>query len=182
MNQAQKDIDKRLLDLEEQRKIKEAEERFTEHNNNGKLLSEIGIIKVEYNLRKQRIDEENSIPLQNVKENQLNLGDRPKPKLGDSRLEFNPDDGITIYRGAEYIFTGKRRALLTFLSRSKNTPFPIDDIKDKCNPNITNRRYYFKAQKDVYDTVAYIRKNLKVKNGEFFPIKKTENNWIWLEK
>lgn len=106
----------------------------------------------------------------------------PKPKLGDSKLEFNPDDGITIYRGAEWVFKGKGRALLTFLHKSKNTPFPLADIMEKCNPNISNKRSYFKAQKDAWDTVEYIRRKLKVKKGEFFPIRKTDENWIWLEK
>lgn len=105
-----------------------------------------------------------------------------KPKLGDSKLEFNPDDGVTIYRGAEYVFTGKGRALLTFLYNSKNTPFSLKDIKEKCNPNINNKRFYFKAQKDVWDTVEYIKTNLKVKKSEFFPIKKSDENWIWIEK
>ncbi len=110
------------------------------------------------------------------------LAEVSKPKLGDSKLEFNPDDGVTIYRGAEYVFTGKGRALLTFLYNSKNTTFPLEDIKEKCNPSINNKHFYFKAQKDVWDTVEYIRKNLKVKRSEFFPIKKSDENWIWIEK
>lgn len=102
-------------------------------------------------------------------------------KLGSHKLVFHPKDGVTEYRGSEYQFKGKAKALLTFLNNSKNTPFSLDDIKDKCNPNIANSKH-FKAAKDTRDTVNYIKKMLKVNKGEFFPIEKHDNNWIWIEK
>lgn len=58
MNQAQKDIKKHLLDIDKQRKIKEAEDRFADHNNNGRFLSEKGLIEAEYVNKKRLIDEE----------------------------------------------------------------------------------------------------------------------------
>lgn len=102
--------------------------------------------------------------------------------LSSYKLIFNPYDGITHYRGADYQFTGKSKALLNFLSTSKNTTFPLEEIKTKCNPNIANTRSHFKGDKDMRDTVNYIRKQLKVKRSEFFPIRKQDNNWIWIEK
>lgn len=102
--------------------------------------------------------------------------------LKSYKLIFHPDDGIAEYRGAEYQFKGKARAFLTFLSNSKNTPFSLDDIKTKCNPLIANESYYFKGDKDTRDTVGYIKEKLKVNKGEFFPITKRNNNWIWIEK
>ena len=98
------------------------------------------------------------------------------------RLTFYPTDGIAEYKTAIYPFTGKGRALLIFLNESKNTPFSEDNIKDKCNSLITVERHFFKGDKDIRDTVGYIRERLKVNKGEFFPIHKTDNNWIWLEK
>ncbi len=102
--------------------------------------------------------------------------------LHSYNLVFNTADGISHYRGANYQFTGKSKALLTFLSTSKNTTFPLEEIKTKCNPNIANKRSHFKGDKDMRDTVNYIRKQLKVNRGEFFPIQKQDNNWIWIEK
>nr|MBA3724763.1 hypothetical protein [Candidatus Levybacteria bacterium] len=86
------------------------------------------------------------------------------------------------YRGSEYQFKGKAKALLTLLNNSKNTPFTLEDIKTKGNPHIPNKRHYFKGDKDMRDTVNYIREMLKVNKGEYFPIKKHDINWIWLEK
>lgn len=102
--------------------------------------------------------------------------------LTSYKLIFHPDDGIAEYRGAEYQFKGKARAFLTFLHNSKNTPFSLDDIKIKCNPLIANERYHFKGDKDTRDTVSYVREMLKVNKGEFFPIGKRNNNWIWIDK
>lgn len=102
--------------------------------------------------------------------------------LGSNKLIFYAEDGITEYRTARYTFKGKTRALLEFLCKSKNTPFSLDDIKTNCNQNISNSKHHFKGDKDMRDTVNYIREMLKVNEGEFFPIYKRENNWIWLEK
>lgn len=105
-----------------------------------------------------------------------------KPELLSFKLTFSPKDGIIHYRGADYQFRGKSKALMAFLVDNKNTPFPLEEIKVKCNPNISNERSYFKEDKDMRDIVNYIRKCLKVKKGEYFPIQKRNNNWIWEEK
>lgn len=102
--------------------------------------------------------------------------------LTSYKLIFHPDDGIAEYRGAAYQFKGKSRAFLTFLNNSKNTPFSLDDIKIKCNPLIANERHHFKGDKDTRDIVGYIKEKLKVNKGEFFPITKRNNNWVWIEK
>ncbi|MGI0059417.1 MAG: hypothetical protein ACREBJ_06575, partial [Nitrosotalea sp.] len=83
-------------------------------------------------------------------------------------LIFYPDDGLTEYRGVQYSFKGKARALLEFLCSSKGTPFSLEVVKERCNPNILNKGHYFKEDKDTRDTVNYIRKKLKVRNSEFF--------------
>lgn len=103
-------------------------------------------------------------------------------KVINPRLTFYVEDGTTEYKTAVYLFKGKAKALLTFLNENKNTSFSVEGIKKNCNPNITKERYHFKADKDTGDTVRYIRQHLQVNKGEFFPIHKRENNWIWVEK
>lgn len=104
------------------------------------------------------------------------------PAFTSNQLTFYPEDGIAQYKGQDYQFKGRGRVLLTLLYGNKNTPYSIEDIKAKCNQAIVNPRHKFKADKDIWDTVALIRRNLKVNNGEYFPIQKHESNWIWLEK
>jgi len=104
------------------------------------------------------------------------------PVYTSNKLIFYPEDGIAQYKGEEYQFKGKGKAILTLLHGSKNTPYSIEDVKAKCNPAIANSSHKFKADKDIWDTVALIRRKLKVNKGEYFPIQKHESNWIWLEK
>lgn len=99
------------------------------------------------------------------------------------KLFFYPDDGIAAYRGADYPFTkGKTNAFLKLLSKNKNTPYGVNDIKSKCNPSISVDRHRFKSEKDIRDTLSYIRSMLKVKKGEYFPIVKHDTGWVWIEK
>lgn len=103
-------------------------------------------------------------------------------KVTTPRLTFYVNDGITEYKTAIYPFTGKARALLTFLNENKNTPFPIETIKKNCNPNISVEKHKFRTYKDIRDTVDYIKERLRVNKGEFFPICKQDTGWIWLER
>jgi hypothetical protein len=102
------------------------------------------------------------------------------PNSGSFRLEYYPDDSRAGYKGQEYTFKGKSRALLNLLFINKNTPYDVERIKEKCNPNID--AYKFKADKDIRDTITYIRDCLKVKRGEYFPLAKRDGNFIWTEK
>lgn len=145
------------------------------------LLNEMKVNKSELDERYKKLLAE--LKLQDLEKSKA-IPEDLKPRLGDSRLEFNSGDGITLYKAAEYIFKegSKGFALLTLLGSSKNTPFSIDEIKNKCNPLIPRPIHHFKAEKDVWDTVAYMRKMLKVNKNEFFPIRKPNNDWIWVEK
>lgn len=100
------------------------------------------------------------------------------------RLSFYSEDNKAAYKNAVGTFPKGKKAfvLLSFLNEEKNTPYSVANIKSNCNPNITIERHCFKGYKDIYDTVSYIRKQLKVNRNEFFPIRNQKNNWIWLEK
>jgi hypothetical protein len=105
------------------------------------------------------------------------------PQLGTYKLKYSSDNGFAHFNGAEHIFTGRKaRALLSVMNQNKGTPYTVDGIKQKCNPLISKSRLHFRTEKDIYDTVMSIRKALKVNKGEFFPIQKLEDNWIWIEK
>lgn len=112
----------------------------------------------------------------------LNQTKSNQAKVITPRLTFYPGDGTTEYQTATYKFKGKGRALLSFLNENKNTTFGVEGIKKNCNPNITKEEYHFRTDKDIGDTARYIRTHLEVSKGEFFPIHKRENNWIWVEK
>ena len=53
-----------------------------------------------------------------------------------NKLNFYPDSGDMEFGGEVAVAKSgdKDYALLTLLHRSKNTPFSIDDIREKCNP------------------------------------------------
>lgn len=105
-------------------------------------------------------------------------------KRGYSRLEFYRENGLAIYKSAEWNFKqqGKGWALLDMLNGNKNTPYTVDEIKEKCNPNISVKKHHFRKMKDIRDTVEHIKDKLKVNKNEYFPILKRENHWIWEEK
>lgn len=109
--------------------------------------------------------------------------DLPLRKIPNStKLIFYPDDGHGEFKGAVWPFKGKARALLTILNENKNTSFPLGNIQKHCNPLINNPKHYFRSPKDINDTIREIRFRLKVDKGEFFPVHKRENYWLWLEK
>ena len=114
--------------------------------------------------------------LKNFEMNRRNL------KLEEYKLIYYQDNGLASYRGEEYIFKGKSKALLSFLYKSKNTTFSLKNIIENCNPELSNPNRYFKTDKDTRDCINYTRNKLKVKTGEFFPIQKRGNCWIWIEK
>lgn len=105
-------------------------------------------------------------------------------KRGRSRLEFYQENGLAVYKSAEWNFKlqGKGWAVLVLLSQNKNTPYLIKDIKEKCNPDIAIMRHRFRETKDIEDTIRYIKDKLKVNKSEYFPILKRENHWIWEQK
>ena len=43
-------------------------------------------------------------------------------------------------------------------------------------------KHNFKKEKDIADTILYIRKQLKVNKGEYFPIYNKGKSFYWLEK
>jgi len=102
--------------------------------------------------------------------------------LKGHKLVFYSDNGIADYRGARWSFIGKSRAILDFFNKSKNTPYGIDEIIKGSNAVIVKKKNIFKSEKDIYDCLRLIRFHLKVNKGEYFPIHKTENCWIWQDK
>ncbi len=93
-----------------------------------------------------------------------------------NKLNFFPDSGDIEFSGETgRVKNGtKGHALLALLNRNMNTPFTLKDICEKCNPSVSKMAHKFKKDKDVNDTVDYIRFKLKVNRGAFFPILKTE--------
>jgi len=112
------------------------------------------------------------------------MGPAEEKKLINGELFFYPVDGKAEYKGVvgEFGFGKKHYELLVLLNNSKFTPFNLDDIKRHCNEKITNDRHKFKAEKDVFDTINYIKRKLKVKTGEYFPVRKKGKAFIWEKK
>ena len=109
----------------------------------------------------------------------------PSGATRTGKLYFSPADGIADYRTAQWTCREgtKPRALLTFLTGNKNTPFSLEDIQRFCNKNIRLEKHRFRGEKDVDDTIRGICNKLKVRKGEYFPIHKVENSkWIWVER
>lgn len=128
---------------------------------------------------KQRVPEQVVPPQVEIRE----LPHSQSKKLpGSTKLIFYPDDGHGEYRGSVWPFKGKARALLTIFNENKNTSFPLENIQKHCNPLINNPKHYFRSPKDINDTIREIRNRLNVNKGEYFPVHKQENSWIWLEK
>jgi len=101
---------------------------------------------------------------------------------GLAKLNFFPDDDLVEYKGESKKVKGKGRALLTMFSKSKGIPFTASEIARKCNSTINNSFHYFRSDKDIYDTIEHLKKKLKVKKSEYFPIYKLEGSWIWAQK
>lgn len=161
--------------------IKDAQkgvEMMKRYNETEETILNAGSVLIKHDMD-QKVEEATlrRLMLEKLEQEQVQSG-----VLKSYKLIFHPDDGIAEYRSSEYQFKGKARAFLTYLHNSKNTPFSLDDIKTKCNPLIANERHHFKGDKDTRDIVSYIREMLKVNKGEFFPIGKRNNNWIWVEK
>lgn len=97
------------------------------------------------------------------------------------KLKFFENDGTAILKDNQWSFKGKAKALLTYLNQTKNTPISTEEIKQKCNPLVSNSRYYFKSNDDIDDTVRSIKKRLGVKTRDYFPIIRQDNNWYWKE-
>jgi len=110
--------------------------------------------------------------------------DKHKQVITDTILKFYPNDGIAEYRAVTKTFKSgtKAGALLCYLHIAKNTPLSISDIQENCNERINVETHKFKTEKDIFDTIAYIRKQLKVNKSEYFPIRKKEKSFIWVEK
>lgn len=107
-----------------------------------------------------------------------------KPVSGTAKLLFYAEDGITTFKTAEWTLKrgGKGFALLNFLSKNKNTPFSLEELKEKCNSQISLKNHWFRKEKDLRDTISHIKNKLKVSKSEYFPIFKNQNLWIWQEK
>ncbi len=113
-----------------------------------------------------------------------NTNTAPLQQEVNHRLAFYPADGLAEYRSASYTFGAgtKGGELLRFLFSSKNTPLELNYFQDRCNQKIRIERHKFKKDKDIVDTINYIKKVLKVKKGEYFPLYKREKRFIWEEK
>lgn len=108
--------------------------------------------------------------------------EREKEKLYFSK------DGNTEYRGHAHQFTEgtKARAMIETLFGNPFYGHTIKDMQNDCNKHIFKEEHKFKGKKDVKDTLTYIRKMLKVKKGEHFPIQRRTKDgqsvWILLQK
>ena len=100
------------------------------------------------------------------------------------KLSFYPADGLAEYRSARYTFGAgtKGGELLNFLFDSKNSPLELKYFQDRCNQKIRVEKYKFKKDKDISDTISYIKAMLKVKKGEYFPLYKKGKCFIWEER
>lgn len=109
-------------------------------------------------------------------------GTRPLP-VG-AKLKFYPDDGTAEYRGVSArLKTGtKGGELLKFFYQNKNSPLELRYIQTGCNDGIRIMKHRFKTEKDVEDTIRTIRRKLKVKKSEYFPLYKTGNSFILEER
>lgn len=105
-------------------------------------------------------------------------------KMSSKKLAFYPDDGVVEYKSNSYELSvgSKGYELINFFNSSKNTPLELRFIQDRCNTKIRIEKHKFKTEKDISDTINYIRKVLKVKKGEYFPLYKKGNRFIWEEK
>lgn len=101
---------------------------------------------------------------------------------GVAKLNYYSKDELAEYKGNKYKFKGKGRALLNGLYESRNLPLSFDEIAARCNPSIKIGYHHFRGEKDIYDTVEYIKEKLKVNKNEYFPIRKVEASWIWDQK
>jgi hypothetical protein len=108
----------------------------------------------------------------------------PTNNITSTKLCFYTIDGIAEYKSitATFSFGTKARALLDYLFIGKNTPLNINDIRNNCNQKINLDSHHFKKEKDVSDTIKYIKDKLKVKKGEYFPIYKKGKTFFWIEK
>jgi hypothetical protein len=103
-------------------------------------------------------------------------------------LNFYPDSGNLEYGGEKgNAKNGKKDyALLTLLHGNKNTPFSIEEIREKCNPAVNIGAHKFKGEKDIRDTIGQIRFKLKVSRGAYFPIMKRdvfgETQWVLTDR
>lgn len=105
--------------------------------------------------------------------------------ISSNRLRFSEGDGVTVYRSAQTDFMPltKTRALLTVLGGSKNVPFDLRMLIERCNvTKFLRPNKFFKGQKDVDDALSAIRKKLKVKKSEYFPVQREGNTWKWSER
>lgn len=107
-----------------------------------------------------------------------------QPIIINKKLFFYPDSGIAGFKGenSAFSFGKKDYVLLNFLYTSKNTPFNADDFQKFCNDKIKIEEHHFKTKKDIFDTISYIKKKLKVKKGEFFPIFDNGKGFVWEER
>jgi hypothetical protein len=125
---------------------------------------------------------------QQVTDSASGQSDQSKKTWQKNKLNFYPDSGSMEFGGemGNAKSGNKDYALLTLLHGSKNTPFSIDDIQEKCNPLVVNPAHKFKGEKDISDTVRQIRYKLKVDKGVFFPISKTmrtgHKSWVLIDK
>lgn len=98
------------------------------------------------------------------------------------KLTFYPDEGTAVYKTTKARFSGKQRAILEILGgKFKNVRLSVELIKEKCNPFLKENKK-FKGYDDIDDTIRTIRKKIKVKKSEYFPIEKREKDWFWRER
>lgn len=100
------------------------------------------------------------------------------------KLKFYLEDGIVEYKDmtCSCSIGSKGYELLKYLLLMKNTPVNVQSIKDNCNVNIKVKRSLFKKEKDVLDTIRTLRRKLKVKEDEYFPLSKNGNSFMFREK
>lgn len=108
--------------------------------------------------------------------------------LDTSKLTFFPETSTLYYleNRVDLRVGTKRHAFIRLLHENPHTPFSVDNIKEYCNQNIRIKKYYFKSERDIDDTLREIRKSLNVKNKSYFPILKetkgSKKTWVFINK
>lgn len=130
---------------------------------------------------KKLVLETHKIIISNLRVEEISNIEQNTHRTREDKFEFFIDDGIAKY-GDDYYYKFKKKKkgyeLLRYLYNNKGVSLSLQDIKAECNFNIAIEKHKFREEKDIDDTIIYIKRCLKVKKNEFFPISKSKNGWI----
>jgi hypothetical protein len=93
-----------------------------------------------------------------------------------NRLTIDFETGVYEYKGRKAkIKNGTQPyAILYILSANKGIPMSFDELKKSANELIRNTNNHLHIEKQIADAIRTIRLKVKVKDGEYFPVKKND--------